>query len=125
MARQKFGLGATFQTASQSQLSVIEELEERNSSLEEEITRLKATSTTASEKADLEEKLQQLAHKLESQSGSMEVPLQEIVRNPFQPRTIFPHQEIEAFAKLLSEEGQNTPLSSCLCLRKRKLRCGN
>ncbi len=110
MARQKIGLSATFQTANQSQASVIEELEGRNEELEAEIARLKVTTTSDTGKVELEAKLQQLAASLEQSGGSQDVPLNEITRNPFQPRTIFPKDEILAFANILSEEGQHTPI---------------
>ncbi|MBF2027657.1 MAG: hypothetical protein IGS48_12950 [Oscillatoriales cyanobacterium C42_A2020_001] len=108
MAKQRIGLGTTFAGAVQSQK--ITDLEEKNESLEAEIARLKATHLDSVEKAQLEAKVQELVKQLESSHGAKEVPIRQIIRNPFQPRTIFPLEEIKAFAHVLNEEGQNTPV---------------
>uniref|UniRef100_A0A832H1Z8 ParB-like N-terminal domain-containing protein n=1 Tax=Oscillatoriales cyanobacterium SpSt-402 TaxID=2282168 RepID=A0A832H1Z8_9CYAN len=108
MAKQRIGLGTTFAGAVHSQK--ITELEERNESLEAEIARLKASGGDAVEKNRLEAKVQELVKQLETKHGAESVPISQIIRNPFQPRTIFPLEEIKAFANILDEEGQSTPV---------------
>lgn len=108
MSKQRIGLGTTFAGAVQSQR--ITELEEINESLEAEISQLKASDSNSIEKAELEAKVQELVKRLEARHGTENIPIEQISRNPFQPRTIFPLEEIKAFANILDEEGQNTPV---------------
>ncbi|MEP0872930.1 ParB/RepB/Spo0J family partition protein [Trichocoleus desertorum AS-A10] len=78
--------------------------------MEAEIVQLKSLKLAASEKLELEAKVQELTQQLSVQSGVQEIEISRMQRNIFQPRQTFPKSELKALAELLKEEGQHTPV---------------
>lgn len=102
------GASQIFAEAGQSQK--VYQLSSRVEELEAEIVQLKSQSLAGSEKLELEAKVQELTEQLSAQGGVQEVAVSRLQRNIFQPRQTFPKAEIKAFAELLKEEGQHTPV---------------
>jgi ParB family chromosome partitioning protein len=92
-----------FSAAKQSQqLSVASEEIQR---LRAEIEELRSQGST-----ELEEQLQSLRSQLQSQSGVMSIPLEQIQRNPEQPRQTFLPESVESMSRSLASDGQLEPI---------------
>jgi ParB family chromosome partitioning protein len=102
------GAGQIFAEAGQSQK--VHQLSSRVEELETEIVRLKSQELASQEKLELEAKIQELTRQLSAQSGVQEIEISQMERNIFQPRQTFPQSELKAFAELLKQEGQHTPV---------------
>lgn len=107
-ALSKSFVGKSFVGASQAQK--VDGLNDRIEELEAEIARLKATSIDSEGKQALEAKIQELVVELSGKQGIEEIILEEIERNPNQPRQTFPTFSIQAIAESLNREGQLTPV---------------
>lgn len=97
-----------FAEAGQSQK--VHQLSSRVEELEAEIVRLKSQELAAQEKLELEAKIQELTQQLSDQGGVQDIAISQMQRNIFQPRQTFPQAELKAFAELLKQEGQHTPV---------------
>ncbi len=102
------GASQIFAEAGQSQK--IFHLSSRVEELEAEIVQLKERQLNSQEKIELEAKIQELTQQLLAQGGVQEIELKRMHRNILQPRQTFPKVELQAFAELLKEEGQHTPV---------------
>lgn len=109
MARPK-PIGASQIFAEAGQTQKVYQLSSRVEELEAEIVQLKSQELAAQEKLELEAKIQELARQLSAQGGVEEIEISRMQRNIFQPRQTFPQAELKAFAELLKEEGQHTPV---------------
>lgn len=101
----KIDLTDTFQTAQSAQTG---HFKQRVEELEAQIAAIKAQGDE--EKAQLQEKLEELALKLAEGGGVHQVDVELIDRNPAQPRQTFPEQELFDFGRKLIEEGQLIPI---------------
>lgn len=97
-----------FAQAGQSQK--VDQLSSRVEELEAEIAQLKSQELADQEKLELEAKIQELTRRLADQGGIQEVPIARMQRNVLQPRQTFPQADLKAFAELLKQEGQHTPV---------------
>lgn len=102
------GASQIFAEAGQSQK--VHQLSSRVEELEAEIVQLKSQELAAQEKLELEAKIQELTRQLSAQGGVQEIEIARMQRNIFQPRQTFPQNELRAFAELLKQEGQHTPV---------------
>jgi ParB family transcriptional regulator, chromosome partitioning protein len=109
MARPK-PIGASQIFAEAGQTQKVHHLSSRVEELEAEIVRLKSQELAAQDRLDLEAKIQELTQQLLAQGGVQEIEITRMQRNIFQPRQTFPHSELKAFAELLKQEGQHTPI---------------
>lgn len=109
MARPK-PIGASQIFAEAGQTQKVHQLSSRVEELEAEIVRLKSQELAAPEKQELEAKIQELTRQLSAQGGIQEIEIARMQRNIFQPRQTFPQNELKAFAELLKQEGQHTPI---------------
>ena len=82
------------------------------SEAEEEIQRLKAEieELRSGGSTELEEQLQALRSQLQSQSGVLSITLEQIQRNPEQPRQTFLPESIESMSRSLANDGQLEPI---------------
>ncbi|MDY7014599.1 MAG: hypothetical protein SVX43_13555, partial [Cyanobacteriota bacterium] len=103
-------IGASQIFAEAGQTQKVHQLSSRVEELEAEIVRLKSQELATPEKLELEAKLQELTQQLAAQDGVQEIQIARIQRNIFQPRQTFPQAELKAFAELLKQEGQHTPV---------------
>lgn len=103
-------IGASQIFAEAGQTQKVHQLSNRVEELEAEIVQLKSQELAAQEKIELEAKIQELTQQLSAQGGVQEVEIARMQRNIFQPRQTFPHNELSAFAELLKQEGQHTPV---------------
>jgi ParB family chromosome partitioning protein len=112
MAIGKSKIGAAPMFAGAKEKQQVFHLKTQVEELEAEIAQLKAASGTfnSEEKDELEAKIQSLIEELAQSEGVREVPLEEITRNPLQPRVVFTKTEQQGFANLLKEEGQLSPI---------------
>ncbi|MCU0550567.1 MAG: hypothetical protein MUC48_14555 [Leptolyngbya sp. Prado105] len=99
---------AMFADAGQSQQ--ISRLKGRVEELEAEIAELKSSGFSTKEKAELESKIQFLVQELSETQGVKQIDFKDISRNPLQPRIIFTQAQQKAFAHVLKEEGQLSPV---------------
>lgn len=102
------GASQIFAEAGQSQKN--HQLSIRIEDLEAEIVHLKSHQLSPRDKVELETKIQELTQRLSVQKGIQEIEIERMHRNIFQPRQTFPQAELQAFAELLREEGQHTPV---------------
>lgn len=109
MARPK-PIGASQIFAEAGQTQKVHQLSSRVEELEAEIVQLKSQKLAAPEKLKLEAKIQELTRQLSVQGGVQEIEIARMQRNIFQPRQTFPQSELKAFAELLKQEGQHTPV---------------
>jgi len=114
-AHDVFDQTKTFEVAELAKLC--DDLETENSQLTQEkealaaeIAQLKGSAVSSEEKNLLEAKVQELTALLSSQGGEHEILISQICRNPLQPRTVFPPHALQAFANILEEDGQSTPI---------------
>ncbi len=112
MAIGKAKIGAAPMFAAAKEKQQVFHLKSQVEELEAEIAQLKAASGSFSseEKTHLEAKIQSLIEELAESQGVKEIPLQQITRNPLQPRVVFTKTEQQGFANLLKEEGQLSPI---------------
>lgn len=103
-------IGASQIFAEAGQTQKVHHLSSRVEELESEIVRLKSQELAAQEKLELEAKVQELTQQLSAHGGVQEIEIARMERNIFQPRQTFPQSELEAFAELLKQEGQHTPV---------------
>ncbi|MEP1080135.1 ParB N-terminal domain-containing protein [Leptolyngbya sp. PL-A3] len=103
-------IGASQIFAEAGQTQKVHQLSGRVEELEAEIVRLKSQELASQEKLELEAKIQELTQQLSAQGGVQEIEIMRMERNIFQPRQTFPQSELRAFAELLKEEGQHTPV---------------
>jgi len=92
-----------FSGAKQSQQ--LTEAEEEIQQLKGEIEQLRSRGSI-----DLEKQLQVLRSQLQSQSGVLSVPVEQIQPNPEQPRQTFSTASIESMCRSLKKEGQLQPI---------------
>jgi ParB family transcriptional regulator, chromosome partitioning protein len=97
-----------FAPASQNQ--EVLKLQDRVEELEDELRQLRSQDLDSDVKETLEEQIQELAQQLAQQGGQHHISLAQIQPDPEQPRTIFPSIVIQARAKSLREEGQQSPV---------------
>uniref|UniRef100_B8HZA9 ParB family protein n=1 Tax=Cyanothece sp. (strain PCC 7425 / ATCC 29141) TaxID=395961 RepID=B8HZA9_CYAP4 len=109
MARPK-PIGASQIFAEAGQTQKVHQLSSRVEELEAEIIQLKSQELANQEKIELEAKIEELTQRLSAQGGIQEIEITRIQRNIFQPRQTFPQSELKAFAELLKQEGQHTPV---------------
>ncbi|MGB8701302.1 MAG: ParB/RepB/Spo0J family partition protein [Thermosynechococcaceae cyanobacterium] len=109
MARPKT-IGASQIFAEAGQTQKVHQLSGRVEELEAEIVHLKSQQLAPQQKLELESKIQLLTQQLSLQGGVQEIEISRIQRNSIQPRQTFPQAELKAFAELLKEEGQHTPV---------------
>ncbi|XHX78514.1 MAG: ParB/RepB/Spo0J family partition protein [Stenomitos frigidus ULC029] len=109
MARPK-PIGASQIFAEAGQTQKVHQLSSQVEELEAEIVQLKSQDLAEPGKQDLEAKVQALTQQLSLQGGIKEIEIARIQRNALQPRQTFPQAELKAFAELLKEEGQHTPV---------------
>lgn len=103
-------IGASQIFAEAGQSHKVYQLSNQVEELEAEIAQLKSQQLSPPEKLKLEAKIQELTQQLSVQGGVQEVELGRMQRNILQPRQTFPQAELKAFAELLKEEGQHTPV---------------
>lgn len=103
-------IGASQIFAEAGQTQKVHQLSDRVEELEAEITRLKSQELASEEKLQLEAKIQELTQRLSAEGGVQEIEIAQMERNIFQPRQTFPQHELKAFAELLKQEGQHTPV---------------
>jgi len=103
-------IGASQIFAEAGQTQKVHHLSSRVEELEAEIVRLKSQKVNTQGKIELEEKIQELTQQLSAQGGVQEIEIARMERNIFQPRQTFPQSELKAFAELLKQEGQHTPV---------------
>lgn len=103
-------IGASQIFAEAGQTQKVHNLSSRVEELEAEIVRLKSQELVPQEKLELEAKIQELTQQLSTQGGVQEIDITQMKRNIFQPRQTFPQSELQAFAELLRQEGQHTPV---------------
>lgn len=92
-----------FSPAKQSQQ--LSEAEEELQRLRAEIEELRSQGST-----ELEEQLQALRAQLQSQAGVLSIPLEQIQRNPKQPRQTFLPESLESMSRSLLRDGQLQPI---------------
>lgn len=92
-----------FSPAKQSQQ--LSEAEEELQQLRAEIEELRSQGST-----ELEEQLQALRAQLQSQAGVLSIPLEQIQRNPKQPRQTFLPESLESMSRSLLRDGQLQPI---------------
>jgi ParB family chromosome partitioning protein len=109
MARPK-PIGASQIFAEAGQTQKVHHLSSRVEELEAEIVQLKSQELAEQGKLELETKVQALTQQLSLQGGVKDIEISRIQRNALQPRQTFPQAELKAFAALLKEEGQHTPV---------------
>ena len=102
-ARQAPDLTNYFSAAKQSQQ--LSEAEEEIHRLRAEIEELRSQGST-----ELEEQLQMLRSQLQSQSGVLSIPLEQIEPNPEQPRQTFLTESLESMSRSLATDGQLEPI---------------
>ena len=109
MVRPKpIGASQIFAEAGQSQK--VHQLSSQVEELEAEIVQLKSQQLASQGMQELEAKIQELTQQLSVQGGIQEIEISRMQRNIFQPRQTFPQTELQAFAEILKEEGQHTPV---------------
>lgn len=109
MARPK-PIGASQIFAEAGQTQKVHQLSSRVEELEAEIVQLKSQDLASQGEIELEAKIQELTQQLSAQGGVQEIEIARMQRNIFQPRQTFPENELKAFAELLKQEGQHTPV---------------
>lgn len=92
-----------FSAAKQSQQ--LSEASEEIQRLRAEIEELRSQGST-----ELEEQLQALRSQLQSQSGVLSIPLEQIEPNPEQPRQTFLTESLESMSRSLATDGQLEPI---------------
>ncbi len=102
-ARKAPDLKNYFSAAKQSQQ--LSEAEAEIQQLKAEIEKLRASGA-----AQLEEQLQALRAQLQLQSGVMSIPVEQIQRNPEQPRQTFLPESLESMSRSLATDGQLEPI---------------
>ncbi len=102
-ARQAPDLTNYFSAAKQSQQ--LSEAESEIQRLRAEIEGLRSQGST-----ELEEQLQALRSQLQSQSGVLSIPLEQIEPNPEQPRQTFLTESLESMSRSLATDGQLEPI---------------
>ncbi len=102
-ARKAPDLKNYFSAAKQSQQ--LSEAEAEIQQLKTEIEKLRASGA-----AQLEEQLQALRAQLQLQSGVMSIPVEQIQRNPEQPRQTFLPESLESMSRSLATDGQLEPI---------------
>ena len=102
-ARQAPDLTNYFSAAKQSQQ--LSEAEEEIHRLRAEIEELRSQGST-----ELEDQLQMLRSQLQSQSGVLSIPLEQIEPNPEQPRQTFLTESLESMSRSLTTDGQLEPI---------------
>lgn len=102
-ARKAPDLTNYFSAAKQSQQ--ISEAEQEIQRLRAEIEELRSQGST-----ELEEQLQALRSQLQSQSGVLSIFLEQIQRNPEQPRQTFLPESLESMSRSLQSDGQLEPI---------------
>lgn len=102
-ARKAPDLTNYFSAAKQSQQ--LSEAESEIQRLRAEIEELRSQGST-----ELEEQLQALRSQLQSQSGVLSIPLEQIEPNPEQPRQTFLTESLESMSRSLATDGQLEPI---------------
>ncbi len=102
-ARKTPDLTNYFSAAKQSQQ--LSEAEEEIQRLRAEIEELRSVGS-----ADLEAHLNELRSQLQSQTGILSIPLEQIEPNPEQPRQTFLSESIESMSRSLASDGQLEPV---------------
>lgn len=92
-----------FSAAKQSQQ--LSEAEEEIQRLRAEIEELRSQGAT-----ELEEQLQALRSQLQSRSGILSIPIEQIEPNPEQPRQTFLPESLESMSRSLATDGQLEPI---------------
>ena len=93
-----------------SQNQEVLQLRDQVDELEEELRQLRSQPLDGSEKAALEQQIQELAQQLAQQGGEHHIPLEQIHPDLEQPRTVFAQAIVQSRAKSLREEGQHSPI---------------
>ncbi|NJM74184.1 MAG: ParB/RepB/Spo0J family partition protein [Scytonema sp. RU_4_4] len=102
-ARKTPDLTNYFSAAKQSQQ--LSEAEEEIQRLRAEIEELRSVGST-----DLETHLNELRAQLQSQTGILSIPIEQIEPNPEQPRQTFLSESIESMSRSLASDGQLEPV---------------
>jgi len=103
-------LGSAFAAAQDSQVTL--GLKKQVQELQKEIEELRSQVSTGSSSEDrqvLEEKIEELTRQL-AEEGIHRIPIDKILPDPNQPRTIFPVEVVNARAESLRKEGQLAPI---------------
>lgn len=102
-ARKAPDLTNYFSAAKQSQQ--LSEAEQELQQLKAEIEELRSQGST-----ELEEQLQALREQLQSKSGVLSIPVEQIQPNPEQPRQTFLSESIDSMSRSLATDGQLEPI---------------
>jgi ParB family chromosome partitioning protein len=102
-ARKAPDLTNYFSAAKQSQQ--LSEAEEEIQRLKAEIEELRSSGST-----ELEEQLAALRSQLQSQTGILSIPVEQVQPNPEQPRQTFLPESIESMSRSLAADGQLQPI---------------
>ncbi len=107
-AKKPASISQMFAPASQNQ--EVLQLQDKVEELEDELRKLRAQELNSDVKTALEAQIQELGQQLAQQGGEHLIALEQIQPDPDQPRTVFPPTVIQARAKSLREEGQQSPI---------------
>jgi ParB family chromosome partitioning protein len=102
-ARKAPDLSNYFSGAKQSQQ--LSEAEEEILKLKAEIEELRSTGSS-----ELEAQLKELREQLQSQTGILSIPIEQIEPNPEQPRQTFLPESVESMSRSLKSDGQLQPI---------------
>lgn len=100
-----------FSGAKQSQqlTKAEEEIQQLRAEIEQ-LRSLTASGTPSQNAGDLEVQIEELRKQLQSQSGLVSIPLEQIQPNPEQPRQTFLAESIESMSRSLISDGQLQPI---------------
>lgn len=115
MAKQPIDLSESFQGSAIAKQAFelkrqVKQKDEQLQQLQAEIAALKVGKLDESQKAELEQQIQSLTAQLTQSKGIQKVPLEQIQRNPHQPRQMITEAIVKERAASLEEHGQQSPV---------------